>query len=321
MNSYIFRVFGTILGVPISAYLIIQAFNWFQNMTFTAELPPLSTQQIQFPLHHKWAEAAINRYEALDQSEQTAVLTLLEAAIEPLQPWLHKTAERKLSLICLGENHEGHLRHLIAELILPILHTDVLMVEGTRRDAARFGRLSFHRDYIDLLGADISAIVRTARAANPDLKIRGIEETVKQFKSRKAGEGISREQAIRKNFRDAFLPGRQHLILYGAFHCSHNSKWLYRQIVDTPPPGTEGSMLNIRVAREHQEATMEVFTYFLDYLNFPAGDYVITNTADLTKRFREWFPFFTTNELDHYGAMIILRPIINTASPSGKSPP
>ena len=93
-------------------------------------------------------------------------------------------------------------------------------------------------------------------------------------------------------------------MLYGAFHCSHQGVWLFQRLRRQPPPGP---LLNLRVAWEHLEPLFEAFTYFLDELGFPPGDFVIADPGVLPDKIADWFPFPRANELDAFGAVAVFR--------------
>ncbi len=318
MNHYILRYVLAIFGIPLVAYFILQAFNWYGNMAERYVLAPLSTERVQFPLHHPWGVGGVNRFNAEDDAGKAAIMDLLDRSISDMESWLGRVYADNYGLICLGENHDTHLRNLIAAQILPRLPADILMIEATRTQSAYFMRHLGTRSPLILLGHDMTAILQAAREANPAVRVLGIEETKRQFDNRRGGDGNSRELSIERNLKAVYKPGQRHLLLYGAFHCSHNSK-LYSHLLADPPSGdtsgNKNAMMNIRITREHIEAPIEAFVYFLDEIGFTAsrpeyaGDIVITDTAALVKRFREWFPFFTSNELDHFGALVIMRPL------------
>lgn len=309
MNTYIFRTVATILGVPVVAFLLLQAYFWYENLREDHTLAALSSERIQFPLHHRWAQGALERFGALTPDEQAEMRALVRQSIQGLESWLEALNRQDVALICLGENHDGHLRRMIAERILSRFPTDILMLEGDRTDAARLLRHSPISDYVPLLlGVDMSPVIRAVKHANPEARVLGIEETAAQFKGRKAGDGSARDGTIEQNLRAVYQPGKRHIVLYGAFHCSHNTQRFYNRLNDDFPGLDNRVRLNVRVAREHIEAPVEAFMYFLDEIGLPRRDIVITDPAALVRRFREWFPFFTTNELDHFSKMIIMRP-------------
>lgn len=314
MNHYILRNVLTIFGIPVVAYIILQLFNWYGNMVVEHDLAPLSTERVQFPLHNPWAIGGINRFNALTQVEQNDMLEFLDRSITDVDSWLAQVSKEEFTLICLGENHEGQLRNLIAERILPRLPTDIFMLEGKKTDAARILRHMWTSDYVPLLDKNYASIVRAIKTTNPDARILGIEETLRQFDTRRGGDGNSRESSIEQNLRAGYQPGKQHMVLYGAFHCSHQSKWLFSRLNGRPPGNSQDTMLNVRIAREHIDAPVETFTYFLDELGLPRGDYVITDTAAVAKRFRQWFPFLAANDLEHYSALVVLRPSLYPAN-------
>ena len=314
MPHYIIRNFLIIFGIPLVAWGILHSFNWYANMTERHDLAPLSVERVQFPLHNPWGVGGVNRFGALTAPEQAQLMALLDRSITALDPWLDGLDRDGFSLLCLGENHDGHLRNLMASKILSRLPTDALLLEGRRTDAARILRHVQARDYVPLLGQNIRPVVLAAKAANPAVRVLGIEETRPQYDARFDSQGQGREASIEQNLRAVYKPGKRHIVLFGAFHCSQRTK-LYSRLMVAPPDTTP--MLNIRVTREHIEAPIETFVYFLDEIGFLgdgptgelSGDIVITDTAALATYFRHWFPFFTSNELEHYGALVIMRPL------------
>ena len=320
MPKYIIRNFLIIFGIPLAAFSLLHSFNWHANMTEGHDLAPLSVERIQFPLHNPWGVGGVNRFSALTAPEQADLMGLLDRSITALDPWLDDLNRDGFSLLCLGENHDGHLRNLLASKILPRLPTDALLLEGRRTDAARILRHVETRDYVPLLGHNITPVVLAAKDANPAVRVLGIEETRPQYDARFQSLGQGREASIEQNLRAVYRPGKRHIVLFGAFHCSQRTKLYSRLMV--APPDTSAPMLNIRVAREHIEAPIEAFVYFLDEIRFlsdgPAGrlsgDIVITDTVALATYFRDWFPFFASNELEHYGALVIMRPLRYSAS-------
>lgn len=324
MNHYIVRNVILMFGIPVVALLILQAVSWYGTMTVDHELAPLNRERIQFPVHDSRGIGGINRSNTLSPEERKELLALLDRSIMDLDTWLRQIDARGFSLLCLGENHDGHLRKLIAERILPRLPTDILMLEGSKTDAARVVRHSKNRNYVPLLGEDVSAIIRTVKRPTPPARVYGIEEMTEQFNARRGDERYSRDSSIEQNLRAVYTTGKRHIVLYGAFHCSHQPKWLYGRLKMEPPTGDEGIMLNIRITREHMEGPIEAFIYFLDELKFTvngSGDIVVTDTASVANRFRDWFPFLATNELDPYAALVIMRPTMYPSQPGNTAQP
>ncbi len=140
-----------------------------------------------------------------------------------MEQWLTHLAQSDYQIICIGELHEESTRNFLAEEFFAKFSTDVLLLEVTPKDLKRLTkRMDAGRDYFPLLDADIMNILRTVKDRNPAIKIWGIEETDEQQKD-KRGPSNSRDQSIAQNFWDRFQPGRRHIILFGALHCTNES--------------------------------------------------------------------------------------------------
>ena len=298
-----------VLGVPLIAIALIQAHTLYMHLTRPAASWPPPDERIQFPEHHQWAERALTQVAALTPEERTALVSEIERVIQPFSQWLAALNRRSVAVLCIGENHEPYLRRFLADRLFSTLKADVLLLEATGRDAGRLrSRVASGEEEVMLLDADIARLLRHALAANPELVIEGIEERPEQRSARlERGEG-SRERSIETNFRTRYQPGRRHVVLYGAFHCSHRGGWLFRRLREQPLPDTPpDALLNLRVAWEHVEAPFEAFTYFLDEIGLPAGDFVITDPESLPAQIDDWFPFLSANELHAFGAVAVFR--------------
>ena len=159
-----------------------------------------------------------------------------------------------------------------------------------------------------LLGADMARLLRSALAANPALEIDGIEERPEQRSARRGGEHGSREGSIETNFRARYRPGRRHVVLYGAFHCSHRSGWLFQRLRRQPPPGAlAGSLLNLRVAWSISNPRSRRSRTSSTRSASRRGDFVIADPEALPAEIADWFPFLSANELRAFGAVAVFR--------------
>ena len=298
-----------VLGVPLLAIMLIQVHTLYMNLTRPAAAWPPPDERIQFPAHHPWAERALARVAALPPGERAELVSTIERTIQPLPQWLAALNRRPMAVLCIGENHEQFLRRFLADRLFDSLMADVLLLEATPHEARRMRtRVESGDDRVMLLDADVSRLLRSALEANPRLVIGGIEERPDQRSKRLQQGAGSRESSIEANFRTRFRPGRRHVVLYGAFHCSHQSGWLYQRLRKRPLPDTPSdAILNLRVAWEHQEAPIEAFVYFLDELGLVSGDFVIANPESLPAQIVDWFPFMSANELRAFGALAVFR--------------
>ena len=296
--------------MPFLAIVLIQAHTLYMDLTRPIAAWPPPDERIQFPEHHPWAERALARVAALPPGERADLISAIERAIQPFPQWLAALNRRPMAVLCVGENHEPYLRRLLADRLFDSLKADVLLLEATPHEARRMRtRVESGDDRVMLLDADMSRLLRSALGANPRLVIDGIEERQEQH-SRRLQQGTgSRESSIEANFRTRFRPGRRHVVLYGAFHCSHQGGgWLYQRLRKRPLPDTPSdAILNLRVAWEHQEAPIEAFVYFLDELGLASGDFAIVNPELLPAQIDDWFPFMSANELRTFGTVAVFR--------------
>ena len=298
-----------VLGVPLLAIALIQGHTLYVDLARPATPWPPPGERIQFPAHHRSAQRALAEFAALPPTVRAALRAGIERALQPLPQWLAALGRRPAAILCIGENHDPYLRRFLADRLFSTLRADVLLIEATAREARRLrARVEAGDDPVLLLGADVARLLRSALVVNPALEIGGIEERREQFSARRERDAGSREGSIEANLRARYRPGRRHVVLYGAFHCSHQGGWLFQRLRRQPPPGTPaGSLLNLRVAWEHLEPPFEAFTYFLDELGFPPGDFVIADPETLPAEIADWFPFLSANELRAFGAVAVFR--------------
>ena len=297
-----------VLGVPLLAILLIQGHTFYTDFTRpVAAWPPPDDRQ--FPEHHPQAERALARVAALPAKERADLISDIGRTIQPFPTWLVALNRRPVTVLCIGENHEPYLRRFLADRLFATLKADVLLLEATPHESRRMRtRVESGDEQAMLLDADIARLLRNALGANPRLVIDGIEEREEQRSMRiQQGTG-SRESSIETNFRTRYRPGRRHVVLYGAFHCSHRGGWLFQRLRKRTLPDTPAdSLVNLRVAWEHVEAPFEAFVYFLDELGLAPGDFVITDPESLSTHIDDWFPFLSANELHAFGAVAVFR--------------
>ena len=295
--------------MPVLAVVLVQAWIVYDDFTEPVAGWPPPRERIQFPDHHPWAERALARVAALPPGERAELTAVIERAIQPFPEWLAELNRKPVAVLCVGENHEPYLRRFLADRVFATLKADVLLLETTPREAGRIrARLENGDEQVMLLDADIARLLRNSLEVNPGLVIDGIEERPEQRSARIDAATGSREGSIEANFRARYQPGRRHVVLYGAFHCSHQGRWLFRRLLDRPPPDAPAeTLVNLRVAWEHVEAPFEAFVYFLDEIGVAPGDFVIADPTTLPAEIGDWFPFLSANELGAFGAVAVFR--------------
>jgi hypothetical protein len=205
--------------------------------------------------------------------------------------------------VCLGELHEESTRNFLAEEFFTNFSIDVLLLETTPKNLKRLiKRMNDGRDYFPLLNADIMKILHTVEDRNPAIRIWGIEETKEQQKN-----SNSRDQSIAHNFWQKFQPGRLHIILFGALHCSNEPNWLFENLCNQASFPLKEHMLNVRVLEEHQNGPVEAFVYFLDQLGIKKKHFVIPNTNLLHPRIYELFQMLDQQTLEKYHSLVVFR--------------
>ena len=297
-----------VLGVPLLAIALIQAHTLYMDFTRPVDAWP-PDDRIRFPEHHPQAERVLARVAALPAKERADLISEIGRSIQPFPNWLASLNRRSVTVLCIGENHEPYLRRFLADRLFATLKADVLLLEATAHEARRMrARVEAGDEQVVLLEADIARLLRNSLEANPGLIIHGIEERPEQRSARIETRTGSRENSIETNFRTRYQQGRRHVVLYGAFHCSHQGGWLFRRLLKRPPPdATAETLVNLRVAWEHLEAPFEAFVYFLDEIGIAPGDFVIVDPKSLPAQIDDWFPFLSANELRAFGAVAVFR--------------
>jgi len=301
---------GIVFGVPFAFILVINIVDYYQEMNWEPPPWPPSTERVQHPHHIRWGEAALNRYNAFSPTEQKVMREAIGAVIQPLDTWIAEIDRQEFDFLCLGENHDDYIRRFAAEHVFNVLRYDILFLESTQEEADDLiDQVNDGEERVELLGADIGPVIRAILDRNPDVEIFGIEETVEQREARQETLEGGRETTIEKNFRGLYQPGKKHLMLYGAFHCSNTWNWLYYRLKQNPQKLTGAQTRSIRLNRAHIEGPIEAFVYFLDEINVaPTRHFVITENAELPEEIKKWFPFFRANELGISESMIVFRP-------------
>ena len=290
--------------------VLLQAWITYDDLTEPAAGWPPPDERVQFPDHHPWAKRALALFAALPPDERAGLIGVVERAIQPFPDWLAELNRKPVAVLCMGENHEPYLRRFLADRVFATLKVDVLLLEATAREARRIRtRVEDGDEQVMLLEADIARLLRNSLEANPELVVDGIEERPEQRSARVDAKPRGHARArSRPTSEPRYQRGRRHVVLYGAFHCSHQGGWLFRRLLNRPPPDAPAATLvNLRVAWEHVEAPFEAFVYFLDEIGVAPGDFVITDPTTLPAEIDDWFPFLSANELGAFGAVAVFR--------------
>jgi hypothetical protein len=307
MKSPLARVILTIFGGYLLVLLFLSVYDWILEEYPRRPAKPSSSESIQHPFYHEEAAKALRRFSRLSKAEKAAIKRNLESSLISVEQWLTHLGQSDYQIMCMGELHEESTRNFLAEEFFAKFSTDLLMLEATpEKLKGLIKRLDAGRDYFPLLDADIMKILRTVRDRNPAIKILGIEETDEQQKG-KRDHSNSRDQSIANNFWDRFQPGRIHIILFGALHCTNEPNWLYEYLYSQASLPLKERMLNVRVLGEHQNGPLEAFVYFLDEIGIEKKRFVISDTHSLHPRIYELFKSLNREILGKYRSLIVFR--------------
>ena len=303
MNSPLTRVILALFGGYLIILLILSIYDWIAEEYPRRPSKPSSSERIQHPFYHEKVAKALQRFSQLPEPEKAAIKNNLKSNLISMEQWLTQLGQSDYQVICMGELHEESTRNFLAKEFFAKFRTDVLLLEATPKNLKRLiNRMNAGRDYFPLLNADIMKILRTVKYRNPNIKIWGIEETKEQQK-----DSNSRDQSIAHNFWDRFQPGKLHIILFGALHCTNEPNWLFKNLCNQASPNVRERMLNVRVLSEHQNGPVEAFVYFLDEIGAVTNHFVIPNTNSLHPRIYEMFQMLNQETLEKYRSLIVFR--------------
>jgi hypothetical protein len=306
MGSPLARVILLTLGGYLIILLLLSAYDWIVEEYPRRPTKPIS-EPIQHPFHHEQAAKVLEQFSRLPKSEKAAIKENLESSLISVEQWLTHLVQADYRILCLGELHEESTRDFLAEVFFAKLRTDVLLLEATPKHLRRLvKKMEAGRDYFPLLEADIMNILRTVQERNPAVTIQGIEETDEQEKE-KRHHSNPRDQSIAHNFWDQFQPGRRHVILFGALHCTNESDWLYKNLWDRAPLPLKERMINVQVLGEHQSGPLEAFVYFLDEIGIERKAFVMPDTRALHPRVFQFFPSLNQQTLEKYSSLLVFR--------------
>lgn len=301
------RLFLIVLAWPLLVVVLVSGYQWYRAAFPEPPQARVSGVNVDYPRARRVSRQALERFARLPPVEQEAVVdSVRRAMLSPLD-WVEQLQRAGYGVLCIGEIHEPDTRAFLAASFFRHYPVDRLLLEA-RPPALREikQRAAAGRDFIPLLGADIGAIIRQARVANPDVRIRGIEETREQYRARQSGEG-SRERALVRNFWQHFQPGAAHVVLYGALHCADERGWFYRYLRTRDRGRAEIGMRNVQVLGENQFEPLAALLYFLDGIGIAPGDFVIEDTGGLHPRLRDWFGLLDQHVLSRFDTLVVFR--------------
>ena len=303
MVSPLTRVILAIFGGYLIILLFLSIYDWVVEEFPRRPTKPPRSERIEHPFYHEEVAKALKRFSRLSETEKAAIKNNLESNLISMEQWLTHLGQSDYQIICMGELHKESTRDFLAEEFFAKFSIDILLLEATPKNLKRLiKRMDAGRDYFPLLNADIMKILRAVKHRNPTIRIWGIEETEEQQK-----DSNSRDQSIAHNFWNRFQPGKLHIILFGALHCTNDANWLFKNLCDQASIPLKEHMLNVRILGEHQHGPVEAFVYFLDEIGIEKKHFVIPNTNSLHPRIYELFQMLNRQILEKYRSVVIFR--------------
>ena len=260
----------------------------------------LKNEKLQSPPHIPLGIYAYRRYLVLPRREREAIRAGIEASVWTVERWLDALAARPPGFLCIGESHQDSYREFLARRFFSSFPIDVLYLEA-REGAVPWLALRSdlgERD-VDLLRADIAEVIRSAVERNPEVEIRGAEETSSQRRARRAAGAGTRDDSIYRNVAASYVPGRRHAAILGALHCTNGPGWLFSQLGRDDSPLAGDVRLNLAVMSVDKDLLTREFVRFLRSLGLADDDLVLVDTAALDARVHGWFLDLTRRFLDY----------------------
>ena len=305
----------------VASVLILMGLAWsaaqWARLNFVPSPTPIAIPADAFVQHAGYEELAtkaIEAFDAMPASRRRALVENLRANLGDLHEELTRLNASRFTILCIGERHMATTRRFLAEVGLPALTIDVLLLE-TPGDALPeiMSRIDAGVAEVDLLDADIAAIVRSVRSTNPAIVIAGIDETATQKAQRVHRKRGSRDISITGNLRSHVRRSKRHAVLFGALHCADQPNWMYRRVRLGEHRVKRAEIRNINVIGEHQDGPLEALLVFIHAIGIERRSFLIADTGALDRLIYAWFPALTRSFL-RFEAVIVFQEHAHTHS-------
>jgi hypothetical protein len=298
----------------VTALLAFLGLAWiageWARMNFVPSPTPIEVPAdafVQHPGYEAVTSKAIEAFDAMPASRQQELLGNLRDNLAALDVALARLDQSRLTILCIGESHLDSTRRFVAGILLPRLTIDVLLLEASSDTIPGImTKVKEGQDQVPLLGADIAAVIRSARETNPAVIIAGIDESESQKAQRVHRKQGSRDLSIAGNLRSQIRSGKRHLVLFGALHCADQPNWMYRRIRLGEHRVRREEITNINVIGEHQDGTVEAFLAFIHSIGAGRRNFLIADTGSLDRLIFTWFPGLTRSFL-RFDAVIVFQ--------------
>ena len=269
----------------------------------------LKNDKLQHPPYIALGIYAYRRYLTRPRRERDAIRAGLEASVWTVDRWLDTLEARPPGFLCIGESHQDSYRDFLARRFFSAYAVDRLYLEAT---AGTVPWLELRSDLgerdVDLLRADIAEVIRAAFERNPEVEIRGAEETAAQRRARRAAGAGGRDDSIYRNVVASYVRGERHAAILGALHCTDGQGWLFSQLGKEGSPLAGDERLNLAVMSVHKDLLTREFVRFLRSLGLGGDDMVLADTATLDARVHGWFLGLTRRFLDYRTVVLFTGP-------------
>jgi len=298
----------------VASVLILLGLGWmtarWARLNFVPSPAPIAIPADAFVRHAGYEQSAtkaIEAFDALPAHRRQALVENLRTNLGDLHEELIRLNASRLTILCIGERHMATTRRFLAEVVLPALTIDVLLLETPSNALPEImSRIDAGLAEVDLLDADIAAIVRSVRGSNPDIVIAGIDETATQKAQRVHRKRGSRDISITGNLRSHIRRGKRHAVLFGALHCADQPNWMYRQVRLGEHRVKREEIRNINVIGEHQDGPVEAFLVFIHAIGIERRNFLIADPGALDGLIYAWFPDLTRSFL-RFEAVIVFQ--------------
>lgn len=301
------RVLLAVLAWPALILVAVWVFEFVDERYLN---PPVEKEfEYDFPKFNHMAVEALEKYGALSAAERERFRTNLQEQFIPVERWLSALEASGFSILCVGEHHIDLTRDYLANELFSRISVDVMLLEATPAEAASLvRRVESGEPKVEMLGARIGNVIRAVRKTNPAVVFAGIEETEAQKEKRLDQEkaGIRDDSIVRNVWRN-YVPGKRHVILFGAIHCNNWPNWLYQLARASAPPAVLAKMLNLMIVERQQDSLIDPFLHFLDEIGMEKRDFVIADTSRLDPLVLEWFALMVPQIFSQYQTILIFR--------------
>ena len=260
----------------------------------------LKNEKLQHPPYIALGIHAYRRYLVLPRQEREAVRAGIEASVWTVERWLDALEAHPPGFLCVGESHQDSYREFLARRLFSTYAVDRLYLEATEGAVPWLElRSDIGERDVDLLRADIADVIRAAIERNPEIDIRGAEETASQRRARRSAGAGARDDSIYRNVAESYVRGKRHAAILGALHCTSGQGWLFSQLGKEGSPLAGDERLNLAVMSVHKDLLTREFVRFLRSLGLARDDLVLIDTAALDDRIHGWFLDLTRRFLDY----------------------